>query len=159
MLLTRLTPIRAVRAISIVTTLVTLASGAAMHLIDPREFPTVGRGLWWAAQTVTTVGYGDVVPHATAGRALALAVMVCAVAFLTVVTGSITAALIQLEQRRLAALNDTIDDLGGHTLGNQHHPRRELTAGPARTVSNSLWSGRPRSTLACVGASNSGDPR
>ena len=114
MLLTHLTPIRAVRAISIVTTLVTLASGAAMHLIDPREFPTVGRGLWWAAQTVTTVGYGDVVPHATAGRALALAVMVCAVAFLTVVTGSITAALIQLEQRRLAALNDTIDDLEDH---------------------------------------------
>jgi len=40
-----------------VTLLVTLASGVAMRLIDPEEFPTIGRGLWWAAQTVTTVGY------------------------------------------------------------------------------------------------------
>ena len=103
MIFRRLTPVRAARAISAVTLLVTLASGVAMRLIDPKEFPTIGRGLWWAAQTVTTVGYGDVVPRATAGRALALVVMVCAVAFLTVVTAAITAALIERERRRLAS--------------------------------------------------------
>jgi voltage-gated potassium channel len=100
MILSRLTPIRAVRAISAVTLLVTLASGVAMRLADGKEFPTIGRGLWWAAETVTTVGYGDVVPHAAAGQVLAIVVMVSAIAFLTVFTAAITAALIECERRR-----------------------------------------------------------
>src|SRR5262249_23239319 len=55
----------------------------------------IGLGLWWAAQTVTTVGYGDVVPHETAGRIVALLVMFDAVGFMTVVTGAVTATLIE----------------------------------------------------------------
>jgi voltage-gated potassium channel len=109
MIFRRLTPVRAVRAISLVTLLVTLASGAAMRLIDSKEFPTIGRGLWWAAQTVTTVGYGDAVPRAAAGRVLAVVVMVCAVAFLTVFTAAITAALIARERNRLATDGSPID--------------------------------------------------
>jgi voltage-gated potassium channel len=95
-----ISPIRAVRAISIVTLLVSFASGAAMRLTDGKEFPTVGRGLWWAAETVTTVGYGDVVPRATVGRVLAVVVMVSAIAFLTVVTAAITATLIERQRGR-----------------------------------------------------------
>jgi voltage-gated potassium channel len=91
----RLTPLRAARAIAVATLLVTLASGVAIRLVDAREFPTIGRGLWWAAQTVTTVGYGDVVPHATAGRVLAVFVMLNAIAVLTVVTAAITASLLE----------------------------------------------------------------
>ena len=68
---------------------------------------TIGRGLWWAAQTVTTVGYGNAVPQSTAGRALALVVMVCAIAFLSVVTAAITAALIDGQRRGLARLEQT----------------------------------------------------
>jgi voltage-gated potassium channel len=109
MIFQRLTPIRAVRAISLVTLLVTLASGAAMRLVDGKEFPTIGRGLWWAAETVTTVGYGDVVPRATAGRVLAVIAMVSAIAFLTVVTAAITAALIERERRRLPTSESPIE--------------------------------------------------
>jgi voltage-gated potassium channel len=89
-----LTPAKAVRTIAAVTLLVTLISGTAMHVFDRREFPTVGRGLWWAAQTVTTVGYGDVVPRSTVGRVVAIAVMLTAIAFVTVVTAAVTAILI-----------------------------------------------------------------
>ena len=88
------TPLRAARAIALLTLLITVVSGVVMHLIDRSEFPTIGVGLWWAAQTVTTVGYGDVAPAATSGRIVALIVMLNAIGFLTVVTGSITAALI-----------------------------------------------------------------
>jgi voltage-gated potassium channel len=76
-----------------------------MRLLDAKEFPTVGQGMWWSVQTVTTVGYGDVVPHATVGRLVALVVMVCAIAFLTVVTAAITATLIERSQPRAASSN------------------------------------------------------
>jgi voltage-gated potassium channel len=109
MIFGRVTPIRAVRAISAVTLLVTLASGVAMRVADGKDFPTIGRGLWWAAETVTTVGYGDVVPHAAAGRVLAIVVMVSAIAFLTVFTAAITAALIERERRRLPTAGSPIE--------------------------------------------------
>lgn len=101
----RLTPARAVRLITLWTLIVTVVSGAAMHLIDPAEFPTIGRGLWWAAQTVTSVGYGDTVPHETIGRLLAFVVMVNAIALVTVVAGAVTAAMIEAVREREAPLD------------------------------------------------------
>jgi voltage-gated potassium channel len=116
------TPARAVRAIAFVTLLVTLASGALMWLIDRKEFPTLGRGLWWATQTVSTVGYGDVVPHCTRGRLVAIVVMLSALAFLTVVTAAITATLLEgthrrLQERALMRLDAPAEDI--------RHPRPE----------------------------------
>jgi voltage-gated potassium channel Kch len=94
-----------------------------MRLVDGKEFPTFGRGLWWAAQTVTTVGYGDAVPHATSGRLVAVAVMVCALAFLTVVTGAITASLLD----------------AGHRRQHDHTPERHDAPAPVNTNRDPHW--------------------
>jgi voltage-gated potassium channel len=59
--------------IALSTVLVVVGSGVLMRLIDRSEYPTIGRGLWWAMQTVTTVGYGDVTPEHTSGRIVARA--------------------------------------------------------------------------------------
>jgi voltage-gated potassium channel len=98
----------AVRAIAALTLLVTLASGALIHILDGREFPTLGSGLWWAAQTVTTVGYGDVVPEATAGRLVAVYVMLTGIGFLMVATAAISARLIDGTRRRSSAGDESL---------------------------------------------------
>jgi voltage-gated potassium channel len=67
--------------------------------VEP-EFPTIGRELWWAAQTVTTVGSGDAVPEATAGRLVAFVVMLNALGLVSVITGAVTAAMLEAARDR-----------------------------------------------------------
>ena len=50
------------------TFVVVVLSGVLMTFIDNTEFSDIGVGLWWAVQTVTTVGYGDVAPKNASGR-------------------------------------------------------------------------------------------
>jgi voltage-gated potassium channel len=90
---------RAGRAIAVVTIMVTVLSGVAMWLVDREDYPNVWLGLWWAVQTVTTVGYGDITPTNPAGRVIAALVMVSG--FLTVVTATISATFIESARRRL----------------------------------------------------------
>jgi voltage-gated potassium channel len=88
-----LTARRAGQIIASVTFVVALVGGVLMWLIDKEDFPTIGSGMWWSVQTITTVGYGDKVPTSTAGKALAAVVMVTALGFLSVVTAAISAML------------------------------------------------------------------
>ena len=52
---------------------------------------TFGEALWWAAQTVTTVGYGDVVPITTGGRVVATLLMVTGITLFGVLTAEVAA--------------------------------------------------------------------
>ncbi len=88
------TPRGGAAVIAIVTTLATVASGLLMRSIDHKDFTTLGQGLWWAVQTVTTVGYGDKVPTNTAGRLVASLVMLLGLAFLAVITAAITSTFV-----------------------------------------------------------------
>jgi voltage-gated potassium channel len=54
--------------------------------------------MWWATQTVTTVGYGDVVPVDSAGQAMATVLMIGGLSFFAVVTGAITSAFVARAQ-------------------------------------------------------------
>ena len=96
-----LTARRAAGVISIVTIVLTVAGGILIRLVDGDNISSLGEGLWWAVQTLTTVGYGDVVPGGTAGRVIATVVMLNGIAFLTVITAAVTATLVdQIRQGR-----------------------------------------------------------
>jgi voltage-gated potassium channel len=54
-------------------------------------------GIWFAAETMTTVGYGDITPHTTAGRLIAVVIMVVGIGFGTLLIGSIAERFIAHE--------------------------------------------------------------
>jgi voltage-gated potassium channel len=90
-------------------TAIVCAFGAAMWLVDRDDFPTLGLALWWAAQTVTTVGYGDVTPTTTVGRTLATGLMIIGFASLSLLTGIVASLLVN--RRTQAQLHATLDGL------------------------------------------------
>src|SRR6478736_67641 len=60
----------------------------AEHPVNP-EFATFGDSLWWAIVTLTTVGYGDIVPETTTGRIAAVMIMLTGVAVLGLLAGTL----------------------------------------------------------------------
>ncbi len=80
--------------IAIITTSITAAAGLVMTVVDHDGFPSLGSGLWWAVQTVTTVGYGDHVPTTAAGQLIAAVVMLLGIGFVTVITAAITSSFV-----------------------------------------------------------------
>jgi voltage-gated potassium channel len=80
--------------------------GVVERLVDPGTFHTVWLAMWWAIQTVTTVGYGDVVPGSTAGKVIGSALMLGGLALFAVVTGAITSAFVAQRQREGQAAGD-----------------------------------------------------
>ena len=120
-----ITPGIAVQIIGIYTVTVVLLGALLMWLVDEENFPTYGGALWWAAQTVTTVGYGDVVPTNTSGRVVAGVVMFSGIALISVVSGAAAGGLLQTVRRKrgmdtetrileeIEALHRRLDELEG----------------------------------------------
>lgn len=76
------------------TVVVVVGAGFLITLVDSEEYSNLGIGLWWALQTVTTVGYGDVAPSEVSGRIVAGAVMLYGIAFIAIVTAVITSTFV-----------------------------------------------------------------
>jgi voltage-gated potassium channel len=85
------------------TTVVVVGAGVLISLIDREEYPNVGIGMWWALQTVTTVGYGDVTPTHFSGKLVGAAVMLEGTAFIAIVTAVITSTFVARATRESEA--------------------------------------------------------
>jgi voltage-gated potassium channel len=74
---------------------------AAVAVLDAeRDAPratitTFGDAAWWAATTMTTVGYGDLYPVTTAGRWIAVGLMVAGLALLGAVSATLASWLVE----------------------------------------------------------------
>jgi len=92
---------------------VVITSALAMRALDPSEYKTYGKGLWWAIQTVTTVGYGDVTPVHVSGRIVAAIVMIWGTAYLAILTATITSTFVaraEFEYRRREAASEAASE-------------------------------------------------
>lgn len=119
-----ITPALAVQIIAVYTTSTVFLGALVIWLVDGDDFPNYGLALWWAIQTVTTVGYGDIVPTHVAGRIVAGVVMLTGIALITVVSGAVASSLLQTVRRRrgmdpeqrlraeLEAIHRRLDELG-----------------------------------------------
>jgi voltage-gated potassium channel len=80
--------------IVVATAIVVIGAGVLIALIDNAEYGNVWVGMWWAIQTVTTVGYGDVAPKRVTGRVVGALVMLYGIAFIAIVTAVITSTFV-----------------------------------------------------------------
>jgi voltage-gated potassium channel len=96
--------------IVLVTALIVVVSGVLMRVLDHKEYPNVFRGIWWALQTVTTVGYGDVTPQHSIGRVVAAVVMLQGIALIAIVTAAVTSTFIERAERARDASEAAADE-------------------------------------------------
>lgn len=86
------------------TTMVVIGAGILIRVLDSGEYSSIWVGMWWALQTVTTVGYGDVTPKQPIGRVVGAFVMLEGIAFLAIITAVITSTFVARaeKERQLA---------------------------------------------------------
>ncbi len=83
--------------------IVTASSG--IYLVEnhaqPEEFESIPKAMWWAVVTLTTVGYGDVIPITTAGKILGAVITILGVGLAALPAGILATGLAnELAQRR-----------------------------------------------------------
>ena len=69
-----------------------LGGGAAFTSVEQGHNPAVTNtwdGVWFALVTITTVGYGDIVPHTDSGRVIASIIMLVGIGFIAILTGAV----------------------------------------------------------------------
>lgn len=85
------------------TGLLGFSASLAMYQVEHGQphatIRTFGDSVWWACSTLSTVGYGDMVPVTPLGRLVAVALMACGLALLGVITGSFSSWMFQVFRR------------------------------------------------------------
>lgn len=101
-----------------VVVMVVLIIGTLMYVIEGPEhgFTSIPFAIYWAISTISTVGYGDVVPRTDIGRTLASVMMLIGWGILAVPTGIVTAEMTaqQFRARRLLEGRCDACHSGGH---------------------------------------------
>ena len=69
--------------------------------------------LWWAVVTITTVGYGDMVPVSLAGRAVAFILMLGGIAFFSGVTANLASLLVKSHDTEKKAVSQLVKEVEG----------------------------------------------
>ena len=96
---------QSIGALIFILCLTLTVSGALAYMIEgdeqPAVFNSIPAAMWWAIETLTTVGYGDMVPATVAGKLLGGLVSIVGIGTLALFSGVITVGFLeQLKTRR-----------------------------------------------------------
>ena len=83
--------------------------GVGFWILEPKAY-TFSDGLWLAFTTAATVGYGDIVPSTHASRAFSVVVVLLGLAVLSLVTASVAAMFVEVEERQIE--RDLMHEIG-----------------------------------------------
>ena len=86
---------------------ITAILGTIMYVIEGSEngFTSIPIGIYWAIVTLTTVGFGDIVPQTVLGKILASAAMILGYAIIAVPTGIITVEMSRIRNTKVVCDN------------------------------------------------------
>ncbi|MBF6058284.1 MULTISPECIES: potassium channel family protein [Thiomicrorhabdus] len=109
--------------------LLIVGAGSMFAYLEDRTFID---GIWYAIVTITTVGYGDVVPQSEHGRIFGSILILFGVLFFSLVTANISAFLIGSDQRRLEKdiltyMQQTESRLAKQSLENERYVENLMT--------------------------------
>ena len=87
-----------------------VTASVALYLAEraaqPEQFGSIPRAMWWAATTLTTVGYGDAIPVTAWGKIAASAAMFCSFILTALPAGILAAAFSDAFQRARQAAKE-----------------------------------------------------
>ena len=87
--------------------IIVILLGALMYIVEGQEngFNNIASSIYWAIITLTTVGYGNIVPATVLGKALASFIMILGYAIIAVPTGIVTSELSRAKYQRTQTKN------------------------------------------------------
>lgn len=96
--------------------MVAMILGTTIYMVEGGEdgFTSIPQGMYWAISTLTTVGYGDVVPRTTAGQLIASVVMVLGYGVVAIPVGIVSSDIAQSVEAYRRRLECPRCDVRGH---------------------------------------------
>ncbi len=79
------------------------------HPVQPEEFSSIPKSLWWAVASLTTVGYGDLVPITLGGRIFTTLVLFVGLGVVAGPAAIVTTALLEADKYEAKPVSDTED--------------------------------------------------
>ncbi len=93
-----------ITSVLIVFAILLMSAATGAHIVEragqPQQFGSLPNAMWWAVVTLTTTGYGDVVPLTLIGRIIGSLLMISGIAVLALLTGVLATGFAQEEKRR-----------------------------------------------------------
>lgn len=84
---------------------------------EAAQITSFSDAVWWSISTVTTVGYGDIVPHSVAGRIIGMALMVVGIGVMAALISEVSAAMVTSRLRRAESRNSLRERLTAEIKG------------------------------------------
>jgi hypothetical protein len=107
---------RPVVVTGLIATCLVAAASYLLCQVEPKTFPTFWDGAWYSITTITTIGYGDLVPHSPMGRLISVVLILSGISLFGVLVGLVSE---MVRERLLKSDHITMKDLSDQLTENK----------------------------------------